>query len=98
MNNRMDIRLTLTDRHAPLLGRGLNEHDPGRSAGNPHHVKKASDGMRTVSVLIAVSGITDRLINFHALPVRIQFVGYDQRQSRANYGTHLRAMSNNPNS
>jgi len=54
--------------------------------------------MRTIRVLIAVPAIANRLINFHALPVCIQFIGHDQRQSGANYGAHFRAMSNNPDS
>src|SRR5205807_3578957 len=98
MNNRMKIRLTLADGDSPLLGRGPNKHKPGCSAGQAHHVKKASHGMRTVRVLIAISRVTDRLINFHALPVGVQFVGQDHRQSCANYGSHFRAMSDNPDS
>ena len=96
MDHRVDLRLTLTRRHSPLLRRGANEHQPGCSAGEAHDIKKASDGMRTVRVLIAVSRIADRLINFHALPVGIQFIGYHQGQGCANYSAHFRTMSNNP--
>src|SRR5882762_11368238 len=96
MNNRVKVRLTLTDRHSPPLRRGPNEHEPGGSAREAHHIKKASHRVRTVSVLIAVPGIADRLIDFHALPVGLQFVGHDQGQRGANYGAHLRTMSDNP--
>src|SRR5882762_61903 len=58
--------------------------------------KKASHRVRTVSVLIAVPGIADRLIDFHALPVGLQFVGHHQGQRGANYGAHFRAMRDNP--
>src|SRR5580704_9439014 len=94
----MKVCLTLTDGHSPLLSRGLNEHHPRDSAGQPHHIEKASDGMRTVSVLVAVPRIADRLINLHTLPVGIQFVSQNHGKSRANYRAHFRAMSDNPDS
>src|ERR1700758_3073174 len=52
--------------------------------------------MRTVGVLIAISRVADRLIEFYALPVGVQFVGHDQGQSGSNYSSHFRAMSDNP--
>src|ERR1700746_3536466 len=96
MNHRMKVRLTLTDRYSPTPRSGPNEHEAGGSAGQPHNIKKASHGMRTVGVLIAVSRVTDRLIDFYAPPVGIQFVGDHQGQSGSNYGSHFRAMSDNP--
>src|SRR5579864_6316695 len=98
MNHRMKVRLTLTGRYSPMLRSGPNEHEPGGSAGQAHNIKKASDGMRTVGVLIAVSRVTDRLIDFYALPVGIQFVGHDQGQGGSNYSSHFRAMRDNPDS
>src|ERR1700756_772585 len=97
MNHRMKVRLTLTGRYSPKLRSGPNEHEAGGSAGQAHDIKKASHGMRTGGVLIAVSRVADRLINFYPLPVGVQFVGHDQGQSGANYGSHFRAMSDNPN-
>src|ERR1700746_261033 len=96
MNHLMKVRLTLSGRHSPTLRSGPNEHDAGGSPGQAHNIKKASDGMGTVGVLIAVSRVTDRLIDFYALPVGIQFVGHDQGQSGSNYSSHFRAMSDNP--
>src|ERR1700731_4728712 len=98
MNHRMKVGLTLTGRYSPMLRSGPNEHEGGSSAGQAHNIKKASDGMRTVGVLIAVSRVTDRLIDFYALPVGIQFVGQDHRQGGSNDGSHFRAMSDNPDS
>src|SRR5580692_10121721 len=98
MHHCMKVCLALIDGHSPLLSCGLNKHDPRGSAGEPHHIEKASDGMRTVRVLVAVSRIADRLINLHTLPVGIQFVSQNHGKSRANYGAHFRAMSDNPDS
>src|SRR5271156_2903084 len=98
MHHCMKVCLTLADGHSPLLSRGLNEHDPRGRAGQPHHIEKASDGMRTVSVLIAVPRIANRLINLHTLPVGIQFVSHHHGKSGANYRAHFRAMSDNPDS
>src|SRR5246127_6008226 len=96
MNHLMKVRLTLSGRDSPMLPSGPNEHDAVGSPGQAHNNKKASDGMGTVGVLIAVSRVTDRLIDFYALPVGIQFVGHDQGQSGSNYSSHFPATSENP--
>src|ERR1700751_3361053 len=98
MNHRMKVRLTLTDRYSPTLRSGPNDHEAGGGAGQPHNIKKASHGMRTVGILIAVSRVTDRLIDFYASPVGIQFVGNDQGQSGSDYSSHFRSMRDNPDS
>ena len=82
------------DRHAPLLGRGLHQHDAGRSAGLAASRQKSCGWNANRRCSGRRIGIADRLIDLHALPVRIQFVRDNQRQRRANYGAHLRAMSN----
>src|SRR5246127_5734909 len=96
MNHLMKVRLTLSGRHSPTLRSGPDEHEAGGSARQAHNIKKAADGVRTVGVLIAVSRVTDGLIEFYALPIGVQFVGHDQGQSGSNYSSHFGAMSDNP--
>ncbi len=48
--------------------------------------------MRSVGVLISISRITDRLFEFHPLPVRIQFVRKNERDGSAAAGAHLRPV------
>ena len=49
--------------------------------------------MRSIRVLVSVARVADRLFQFHALPVCIQFIGKNERDGRAAGGTHLRPMS-----
>ena len=47
--------------------------------------------MRSVSVLVAISRVADRLFDFHPLPVRIQFIRQNEGDGSAAGGTHFRA-------
>jgi hypothetical protein len=50
--------------------------------------------MGPVSVLISISFVADGLIDFHAVPVRVQLIRHNQRKCRADRGAHLRAVRN----
>ena len=93
MNDHVQIGLALRYRHSPLLGRGLGQHQARRGSRLAHTVVKAANGMRSVGVLISVPRVTDRLFEFHPLPVRIQFVRQNERDRSAAAGTHLRAVA-----
>src|SRR6202035_1286990 len=50
------------------------------------------DGMRSVGILISIARVANRLLQFHPLPVGIQFVCQNERNRSAAAGAHLRAV------
>src|ERR1700704_792510 len=79
MHNNMQIGFTLSCRDTPLMGGSLNQHESRRCPRFAHRVVERADRMRPVSILVTVSLIADGLLNFYALPIRIQFISDNQR-------------------
>jgi hypothetical protein len=52
--------------------------------------------MRAIGVLVTVSLVRNGLLDLHPFPIRIQFIGDNQRQTRADRRAHLRAMRYDP--
>src|SRR2546427_9447746 len=94
-----DVRFchALSRRDIPPLGGRLYEHQPRGGAGLAHDVIKTSDRMRSVCVLIPVTRVAYRLLDFQSLPVGVQLVGNYQRQRSANSRAHLGAMRDDVN-
>ena len=81
-----------------MLGGGAHEHQATGGSGDAHGFEELANGVRAVGVLRAIAGIADGLLKLHALPVGVEFVGDDQRQTGATGGAHLRAMRNDVDS
>src|SRR5258705_10055247 len=82
--------------YAPLLGRGLNQHESRGCSRLAHCVVEGADRVRAVRVLITVSDVAKTLLYLYSLPIRVQFIGNNERQCRAACGAHLRATGHNP--
>jgi hypothetical protein len=82
----------LGGRHSPLRGRGAHEHDARRRTGAAEGVVEITNRSRTVGVLVAVRGVAESLLDAHAAPVGVQFVGGHERQRGADAGAHLRTV------
>ena len=71
MDDDVWFRCALSGREIPSLRGRLYEHQPRGGAGLSHDIIKASDRMGSIGVLIAVTRIADRLVDFHSLPVGV---------------------------
>src|ERR1700724_1760478 len=74
VNYHMQLCRTLRGRCVPSLRGGRDQHPARRSTAFSQSVEKASYGMRAVRVLISISLIANRLVDFHALPVGVELV------------------------
>src|SRR4029077_20887947 len=86
----------LRRRNTPLLSRGLNQHESRRCSRLTHRIIERAYRMRSVRILVTVSAVAKRLLDLHSLPIRVQFIGDNERQRGAACRAHLRATSHNP--
>src|ERR1700676_5140314 len=52
--------------------------------------------MRSIGILVTISLVADGLLDLHSLPIRVQFIGDNERQRRAACRAHLRTRSHDP--
>ena len=76
----------------PLLGGRADQHEPRCRTGLAQRNKEAHHRMRAVCVLVSIFFIARGLHNFHARPVRIEFVRNNARQGGSHAVAHFRAV------
>ena len=84
-------------RHSPLLRRRAHQHQPRRSSSLPQHIKKLADGVRPVGILRSETGVAIRLNDFHAVPIGVEFVSENPRQTRPHAVPHFRPVRHDVN-
>src|SRR6267142_5513241 len=82
--------------YAPLLGRGLNQHEPRGCSRLAHSVVERAYRVRAVRVLVTVSDVAKTLLYLYSLPIRVQFIGDNERECSAACGAHLGAAGHDP--
>ncbi len=82
----------LRRRHAPLRGRGGDQHRLRRGARHAERVVEVANRARSVRVLVAVPGVAHALLDADAAPGRVELVGRDQRERRPDARAHLRSV------
>ncbi|MNQ94650.1 hypothetical protein D3C85_1101730 [compost metagenome] len=94
MDDLVQLRVTLTDRHFPLCGRSLFEHGPRGGTAAAHRLVPVTHAARAVGVLVAEAHfIAGGLLHLDHRPVGFQFIGHHHGQAGAHALAHFRAVA-----
>jgi hypothetical protein len=85
------VRPYIGEWHAPGVGGSLLQHVSRSRARFTKRREHHTDGFRAVSVLVAVYGVADRLLERDPRKICFEFVGDDARQTGAHTLAHLAA-------
>ncbi|MNO87264.1 hypothetical protein D3C76_786830 [compost metagenome] len=94
MDDFMQLRMTLADRHFPLVGSGLLQHGPRGGPTAAHRLVPVAHAARTVGILIAVTHlVARRLLHLDPRPIGFQFIGHHSPQTRPDPLAHFRTVT-----
>src|SRR5260370_22713079 len=92
MNYNVQIGFALCCWNTPLLSRSLDQHESRRCSGLTHCVLERAYRVRPVRILVSVSLVANGLLDFYSLPIRVQFISYNDWQRGAARRARLPAM------
>src|SRR5262249_12205645 len=87
----------LADRHFPLVGRGLQQHDARRGAAATHVVLRTADATAAAGRHVAPDALAGEILvgidvqGAHLAPVALQLLGDELREAGVGALAHLRA-------
>ena len=81
----------------PLAGSSLDQHKPRCGPGFAHCIKELANGMRGIRILGPIPFVSYRLNDLHAIPLSIQFIRQNTRQSGAAPIPHFGTVRNDIN-